>query len=133
MGIEKTEQLLNKFDYQFEKTKNKIVVKSDFAQRIIIDFSDPEKVKITDRLVGSNFLTGLIEMSLKNAILYNFIGTLGMTILFVYLYIEHGRMNFIFFFLVFLFWVLLWILFYLVKAENLKRILTSWNEKEHIE
>ena len=133
MGIEKTEQLLNKFDYQFEKTKNKIVVKSDFAQRIIIDFSDPKKVKITDRLVELNFLTGLIEMSLKNAILYNFIGLLVMTILYVYLYLEHGRLNIIFIFLVLLFWVLLWTLFYLVKAENLKRILTSWNEKEHIE
>ena len=39
------------------------------AQRIIIDFSDPEKIKITDRLVGWNFLTGLIEMSLKIKIL----------------------------------------------------------------
>ncbi len=128
MGIEKTEQLLNKFDYKFEKKKNKIIVKSDFAQRIIIDFSDPEKVKITDRLVGSNFLTGLIEMSIKNAILYNFIGAIVITILFFYLYIEYGRLNMIFFFLAFIIWVLLWTIFYLVKAENLKRILTSWNE-----
>lgn len=128
MGIEKTEQLLNKFDYEFEKKKNKIIVKSDFAQRITIDFSDTEKVKITDRLVRSNFLTGLIEMSTKNAILLNFIEIIVMTILYVYLYLEHGRLNLIFFFLAFMIWVLLWAIFYLVKAENLKRILTSWNE-----
>ena len=78
MGIEKTELSLNKFDYKFEKINNKIIVKLDFAQRIIIDFSDPEKIKITDRLVGWNFLTGLIEMSLKNATLYNFIGAIIM-------------------------------------------------------
>ena len=127
MEIEKTEQLLNKFDYKFEKKNNRIIVKSDFAQRIIIDFSDPEKVKITDKLVGWNFLTGLIEMSIKNATLYNFIGAIIMTFLFVYLDLENGELNLVFFFLAFIIWVLLWTLFYLVKAENLKRILTSWN------
>tara|TARA_Y100000034_G_scaffold21219_1_gene24415 strand:- start:1195 stop:1509 length:315 start_codon:yes stop_codon:yes gene_type:complete len=94
MGIEKTELSLNKFDYKFEKINNKIIVKLDFAQRIIIDFSDPEKIKITDRLVGWNFLTGLIEMSLKNATLYNFIGAIIMTILFVYLDLEYDGLNF---------------------------------------
>ncbi|MDG4945859.1 hypothetical protein NMK71_05485 [Weeksellaceae bacterium KMM 9713] len=128
MGIEKTEQLLNKFDYKFENKNNKIIVKLDFAQRIIIDFSDPEKVKITDRLVGWNFLTGLIEMSIKNATLYNFIGAIIMTFLFVYLDLEYGGLNLVFFFLAFIIWVLLWTIFYLIKAENLKRILTSWNE-----
>ena len=128
MGIEKTEQLLNKFDYKFEKKNNKIIVKSDFAQRIIIDFSDPEKIKITDRLVGWNFLTGLIEISIKNATLYNFIGAIIMTFLFVYLDLDYGGLNLVFFFLAFIIWVLLWTIFYLVKSENLKRILTSWNE-----
>tara|TARA_B100000787_G_scaffold167979_1_gene155835 strand:- start:199 stop:573 length:375 start_codon:yes stop_codon:yes gene_type:complete len=124
MGIEKTEQLLNKF----EKKNNKIIVKLDFAQRIIIDFSDQKKIKITDRLVGWNFLTGLIEMSIKNATLYNFIGALIMTFLFVYLDLEYSGLNLVFFFLAFIIWVLLWTIFYLVKSENLKRILTSWNE-----
>jgi len=128
MGIEKTEQLLNKFDYKFEKKNNKIIVKLDFAQRIIIDFSDQKKIKITDRLVGWNFLTGLIEMSIKNATLYNFIGALIMTFLFVYLDLEYSGLNLVFFFLAFIIWVLLWTIFYLVKSENLKRILTSWNE-----
>ena len=128
MGIEKTEELLNKFDYKFEKKNNKIIVKSDYALRIIIDFSDPEKVKITDRLVGWNFLTGLIEMSIKNATLYNFIGAIVMTFLFVYMDLEYDGLNLVFFFLAFIIWGLLWTIFYLVKAENLKRILISWNE-----
>jgi hypothetical protein len=128
MGIEKTEQLLNKFDYKFEKKNNKIIVKSDFAQRIIIDFSDPEKVKITDKLVGWNFLTGLIEMSIKNATIYNFIGALVLTIMFVYLDLESDGINLIFFFLTFILWVILWIMFYLIKAENIKRTLMSWNQ-----
>ena len=128
MGIEKTEQLLKKFDYKFEKKNDKLIIKSDFAQRIIIDFSEPEKIKISDRLVGWNFLTGLIEMSIKNATLYNFIGAIIMTFLFVCLDLEYGGLNLVFFFLAFIIWVLLWTIFYLVKAENIKRTLISWNE-----
>tara|TARA_R110002020_G_scaffold294201_2_gene510016 strand:+ start:1130 stop:1297 length:168 start_codon:yes stop_codon:yes gene_type:complete len=55
MEIDKTEKLLNKFDFKFERKNSKLIVKSDFAQRVIIDFSDPEKLKITDRLVVRNF------------------------------------------------------------------------------
>ena len=127
MGIEKTEQLLNKFGYKFEKKNDQIIVKLDLAQRIIIDFSNPEKIKITDRLVGWNFLTGLIEMSIKNATIYNFIGALVLTIMFVYLDLESDGINLIFFFLTFILWVILWTTFYLIKAENIKRTLMSWN------
>jgi hypothetical protein len=128
MGIEKTEKLLNKFDYNFEKKNSTITIKLDFAQRIIVDFSVPEKIKITDRLVGWNFLTGLIEMSIKNATLYNFIGAIVMTFLFVYLDLEYGGLNLVFFFLGFIIWVLLWTIFYLVKSENIKQNLIRWNE-----
>ena len=128
MEIDKTEQLLNKFDYKFEKKNNQIIVKLDLAQRIIIDFSNPEKIKITDRLVGWNFLTGLIEMSIKNATIYNFIGALVLTIMFVYLDLEYDGINLIFFFLAFILWVILWTTFYLIKAENIKRTLMSWNQ-----
>ena len=128
MGIEKTEKLLNKFDYKFEKKDSTITIKLDFAQRIIVDFSNPEKIKITDRLVGWNFLTGLIEMSIKNATLYNFIGAIVMTFLFVYLDLEYGGLNLALFFLGFIIWVLLWTIFYLVKSENVKQNLIRWNE-----
>ena len=128
MGIDKTKGLLKKFNYDFQKKDNTLIIKMDFSQKIIIDFSDPEKIKIKDKLGGWNFLTGLIEMSVKNAILYNFIGAMIMTFLFVYLDIEYGGINLVFFFLAFIIWVLLWTMFYLVKAENLKRILISWNE-----
>ena len=128
MGIDKTEQLLNKFDYKFEKKNNQIIVKLDLAQRIIIDFSNPEKIKITDRLVGWNFLTGLIEISIKNATIYNFIGALVLTIMFVNLDLESDEINLIFFFLTFILWVILWTTFYLIKAENIKRTLMSWNQ-----
>ena len=79
----------------------------NFAQRMIIDFSDSEKIKIKDKLVGWNFLNGFIEMSIKKATLYNFIGVIIMTFLFVYLDLEYDRQNVVFFFLTFIIWVLL--------------------------
>ena len=128
MGIEKTEELLKRFDYRFEKKNNELIIKMDFSQRMIIDFSDAEKIIIKDKLVGWNFLTGLIEMSIKDATLYNFIGAMVITFLFFYLDLRYDGVNLIFFFLAAIMWLLLWTIFYLVKAENLKRILISWNE-----
>ncbi len=130
MGIDKTEQLLNKFDYTYRKENNKLIIKEDFALQIIIDFSDADTIKITDKLVGWNFLTGLIEMSVSKAIRYTFFSGMLATLLFVYLYLNLGDngVNFTFFFLAFLFWVALWVPFYIIKAESVKKTLMRWNE-----
>jgi hypothetical protein len=128
MGIDKTEELLKRFDYRFERKNNELIIKMDFSQIMIIDFSDSEKIKIKDKLVEWNFLTGLIEMSIKNATLYNFIAAMVITFLFVFLDYKSDKINLMFFFLAVIIWLLLWKIFYLVKAENLKRILISWNE-----
>lgn len=128
MGIDKTEELLKRFEYKYQKINSEITIKLAFSQRIIIDFSDTEKIKIKDKLVGWNFLTGLIEMSIKSATLYNIIGATIMTFLFLYLDLESDGINLVFFFLLFMIWVLLWTIFYLIRAENLKRILISWNQ-----
>jgi hypothetical protein len=98
---------------------------------MIIDFSDSKKFKIKDKLVRLNFLTGLIEMSIKNATLYNFIGALIMSFLFIYQDSEYGGLNFVFLFFAFIIWVLLWTIFFLIKAKNLKQILISCNEYAH--
>jgi hypothetical protein len=128
MGIDKTEELLKRFDYRYERKNNELIIKMDFSQIMIVDFSDSEKIKIKDKLVEWNFLTGLIEMSIKNATLYNFIAAMVITFLFVFLDYKSDKINLMFFFLAVIIWLLLWTIFYLVKAENLKRILISWNE-----
>lgn len=129
MGIDNTEKLLNKFDYKFSRKNNKLIIKMGLSQRMMIDFSNPEKIVISDKLVNWNFLTGIIEMSIKNAVLYNFIGVLFVTFLFIYLDLESVKINLMFFYLWLIFWVLLWTLFYFIKSENLKQVLMRWNEK----
>ncbi|PZU81542.1 MAG: hypothetical protein DI529_15370 [Chryseobacterium sp.] len=71
MEKEKTLEFLNKYNYKFYEENHKIVVKLDFSQRVYLDFSENAKLKVTDRLTGWNFLTGLLNMSLKNAVIYN--------------------------------------------------------------
>ena len=53
---------------------DKILVKLGLSQQIKIEITETNKIIIKDKLLGWNFLTGMIEMSLKNAIIYNLIG-----------------------------------------------------------
>lgn len=129
MEIEKTEALLKKFDYKFEKKHNELTIKMGLSQVMIVDFSKPEKIIIKDQLIGWNFLTGFIGMSIKNAAISNFIGMLFVTILFVLVDFKSEGNNFILFFLTVLLWILLWTMFYLVKSESLKQTLISWNNE----
>lgn len=71
MEKENALEFLKKYDYKFHEEDQKIVVKLDFSQRVYLDFSEDDKMKITDKLIGWNFLTGLLSMSLKNAVIYN--------------------------------------------------------------
>ena len=82
------------------------------------------KVIVKDKLVGWNFLTGSIQMNIKNAMLYNFVGL----ILFSFLLIvkDNHAQVFVPFFLTFIAWVLMWTIFYHVKSESLKQQIVSW-------
>lgn len=124
MNRAKIVNALDKYDYEYIDQKGILIVKLDYAQQIIIDVTDPDKVIVKDKLVGWNFLTGAIQMSLKNAMLYNFIGL----ILFSFLLIssENQTLRFIPFFLTFIAWVLMWTIFYHVKSESLKQQIISW-------
>lgn len=124
MNRDKILNALDKYDYKYIHQNEIIIVKLDYAQQIIIDLKNPDKVIIKDKLVGWNFLTGSIQMSIKNAMLYNFVGL----ILFSFLLILKDNQQQIFtpFFLTFITWVLMWTIFYHVKSESLKQQIISW-------
>ena len=120
MEKEKLLTFLKKFGYKYSEKNKSVIVSLDFAQKVIINFEDNEKIKISDKLTGWNFLTGLIEMSLKNAMVYNFIGGIIVGILFFALEINIPETNFITFYLVFILWVILFTVYYLNKLESFK-------------
>lgn len=120
MEREKIINFLEKFDYRYSVKDQIVEVKLDFSQKVMIDLSETTKIKISDKLVGWNFLTGLLVMSLKNAIIYNFIISIISSFVFFYLQSLISFINFIPFYFVFILWLLMSIQYYVIKLENFK-------------
>jgi len=127
MGIDKTEELLRKFDYKFQRKNDQLIIEMDFSHRVIADFSNSGKITIRDKFIGWSFLSGLLEISLKKAILLNFIILLISTVIYLFLGKKYEDFNFLFVLLASTGWLLLWSGYHLVKFENIKRTLISWN------
>jgi hypothetical protein len=123
MTIEKTEGFLKKFDYKFQKQNQFLIIKMDYAHTVLIDFSNPKKILISDKLNTYNFLTGIIKMSIKKAVLFNMVFTLILSIGLAFINVNIGIIVFFGFTL----WGVLWSIFYVSKFENLKYILISSN------
>lgn len=126
MELNKITKILEENNYKY-KVKNQIIVVSlEFSQNVIIDLSDSSKIIISDNFDNWNFLTGYIKMSLKNAILYNFV-----LLIFFGFFCQYAAFidyNFTSLLLTFIAWVLLFSIFYLIKLESFKlqfKILTK--------
>jgi hypothetical protein len=128
MEKEKVFNFLNKYDYNYSEKNDSIFVKLELSQQVTIEFEAPNKIIIKDKLIGWNFLTGMIAMSLKNALLYNFVGLILLG--FVCLYTENtgNGINLVVLFLVFITWVVLFSSFYLIKLEGFKNQLINWTK-----
>lgn len=118
MELNKIVETLEKYDYKYKLKNGTITVALEFSQNVVIDLSDPSKISISDHLENWNFLTGYIKMSLKNAILYNFILLLFFG--FLCQYLEFTGSSLISLFLTFIGWILLFSTFYLIKLEGFK-------------
>lgn len=126
MELNKIIKILEENNYKYKVKNQVIVVSLEFSQNVVIDLSNASKIVISDDLVNWNFLTGCIKMSLKNAILYNFI----LLIFFGFFcqYAAFIEYNFTCLLLTFIAWVLLFSVFYLIKLESFKlqfKILTK--------
>ena len=128
MSLEKTESLLRKFDYTYEKTNDHIEVRLGHGLRVTANFSNSEKVVIKESLTTWNFLTGTLDMSLKSAIMYNFIGSFILIGVFFFGFDQEDYITPTLIFLAMIFIVLLWSNYYLTKAEHMKHTLRRWNE-----
>ena len=126
MEKEKVLNFLDKYNYSYSEKNNSIIVKLELAQQVKIEFDEANKIIIKDKLIGWNFLTGMIEMSLKNALIYNFVATILFGILCMYSENKENGLNVIALFLVFLTWIILFSGFYLVKLESFKNQIINW-------
>lgn len=122
MKIKPTEDFLNIFDYNYTTKGSTIIVELDYGYHVFIDFSNPEKVRISDKLIGLNFLTGFISMKVKTAVLLNF---LCMGLISYVMNINDYQTGMISFFCLSL-WPMGWGLYFLTKSEHLKKFMISW-------
>lgn len=111
---------LNKYDHKFEVEGEKINVKLDFNLEINIDLSSEDKIKISDRLAYLNFLSFPLSMSIKGTMLYNFISSFLVFVLFLYLRDSIDTYSLTLIVIFAAFWNLYWLFYYLIKSENFK-------------
>lgn len=110
---------LEKYDYTYTVKDKIITTNLNLSQNVIIDLSNSQKVIITDQLVSWNFLTGGITMSLKNAIIYNFVAMLFFG--FFCQYLEFSNKDFSSLLLVFIGWVLIFTSYYTINLASFKQ------------
>lgn len=122
MKLENTEDFLRKFDYDYEKRDKELIVNMEYSQKVLVNFSNPENIVMTNKLTGWNFLTGVFTMSIKNAVLFNLIAGFILSCMIALYDFKSGT----FFFLGILFWVLVWFAFYHSKFDTLKEFLIKW-------
>ena len=126
MNIEKIVRKLEKLNYDFERRNNRIIVKLGFSLHAQIEINE-NKIEIKDRLKNWNFLTGVVEMSLKNSIVFNTFLVLFSGIMFflIHLNIERSFLDYltILIFLIGIFWILLWTMYFLIKFESFKNLI----------
>ena len=122
-------KFLDKYNYNYSEKNNTIVVNLELSQQVKIEFNEPNKIVMTDKLVGWNFLTGLVSMSLKNALVYNFIGTLIFGFFCLSIEKINNGANLMVLFLVFITWIVLFTGFYIIKLENFKSQIISWTKE----
>jgi len=125
MGKENLVNNLTKFNYKFQENENEIIINSNSKLNVHVNFID-DKVDITSTLIGWNFLTGLINMKLENAIKYSLIGSLIVIIVLLFAKPLWGD----YFPILLYFFVIIWsvgfISYYNVKFENMKTRIYNW-------
>ena len=123
---EKLKDKLIKYDYKVLDKGDQLQVKLGHSLEVIIDLSQSGKCIIKENLKSWNFLTGVVEMSLKGAMIYNTIGLIIGTLLFVYIDTVLNLFNLTYFLILVCTWISIWTVFYLIKSENFKRQIIDW-------
>lgn len=113
------------FDYNYVDKSNQLIINLDFSHQISIDFNN-DKIIITDKLIHWNFLTGGISMSLKNAMIYSFIGINLFILLSIFGISDYYKLNIIPLFMGYIVWVLLFTIYYSAKKESFIQLINLW-------
>lgn len=117
---------LNKFDFYYVVEGAHVTIKLGYSQEIIVDFSETGKIKMKDRLKAWNPLTGLIETSLKNAMVFLTFAMLLFLIFTIEIVLTSQSSTFVIPFIFLLAYMIIWVVYLSVRLSNFKTTLRSW-------
>ncbi|MDX9880764.1 MAG: hypothetical protein RBS73_01785 [Prolixibacteraceae bacterium] len=122
---------LIKYQFKFLESEKSFRIKLGSCQEILVVFTSDNKISIEDKLTKWNPLSGILKMSLRNAMIFQSISIFLFWLLFLIVFsilkfdIEYfefatmvlvGSWGFVIF----------WGTYYLIKLENFKRTLINW-------
>ncbi len=119
---------LAKYGYPYSENGNLITVK--LGMSLVMDILIPESGKciLHDRLRSWNFLSGIIEMNIRQAIVFNTIGITLLTVVFIFIEVKTEASGLFFALILAATWIILWAGYFLTKSENFKSQVISWIE-----
>jgi hypothetical protein len=123
------EKKLDTFGYKYHSTDDVIIVKLAFDQQVRIHCKGNEKCLVKYNLTGWNFLSGLLSMSLKGAVVYYSILLAVVTIVFALLARTYPNTDFSLFLVAAAGWFTGWTAYYAVTFESFKRQVIGWADQ----
>lgn len=114
---------LEKYDFNCKELNNSLLIKPGLSQEVEVLFGDDGSVKIKDKLVGWNPLSGMIQMSVKSAMIYvsvSMIVLIGLLIV-VYALSDAIPPTFSLVAIILSVWIANWTLYYSIKLESIRK------------
>ncbi len=113
------------YNYKYSKNEQFISIELEFNQMVFIEFQPNHQIKITEKLMSWNFLTGRFEMSFKKAIRINgIVAAITPIAIIVTYYLELLDILFVLIFsglfTITLFYMLFFLISYHTQLENFK-------------
>jgi len=131
MTKEKIITKLIRYRIKFDDYEKSLNIKMGYSHEILIKFSDDNKISMSDKLTSWNPLSGILNISLRNAMILQSVSIFlsWLLLLIVFSSFKFGIEYFEFVTMVLVgMWgfSILWSTYYLIKLESFKRTLMNW-------
>ena len=131
MTKEKIKTKLIRYRIKFDDYEKSLNIKMGHSHEILIEFSDDDKISMSDKLTSWNPLSGILNISLRKAVILQsvsiFLSWLLLLIVFSSLNLGIEYFEFVTMVLVGMWgFAILWSTYYLIKLESFKRTLMNW-------
>lgn len=131
MSKEKIKTKLIRYQIKFDDYGKSLNIKLGFSHEILIEFPDDNKILMSDKLTSWNPLSGVLNISLRSAMILQSISIFLFWLLSLFIFsslkFEIEYFEFVTMILVGSWgFAIYWSAYYLIKLENFKRTLMNW-------